>query len=78
MKNIQKFEEFITEKWDKNVKIHSTGEHSDKTIEEIDDELDILKNRSKKYQEEGKKVPKKVRERESELNFAKRAKRGWK
>lgn len=78
MNKIQNFGEFINEKWEKNVKIHSTGEHADKNIGEIDDELDTLKKRSKRYQDEGKKVPRKIRERESELNFAKRAKQGWK
>jgi hypothetical protein len=68
----------MNEKWDKDVKIKSTGEHAGKTVAEIDKELSNLKKRSQTYQDKGEKVPEDIKEKEHELNFAKRAKTGWK
>ena len=68
----------VTEKWEGDVKVKKTGEHSDKTVAELKKELNSLKEKSKKYQDEGKKVPKKITDQESELKFAIRAKQGWK
>jgi len=68
----------VDEKWGKDVKIKSTGEHAGKTIEQINKELEALKKRSEKYQEKGEKVPEEIKEKEAELNFAKRSKQNWK
>lgn len=68
----------ITEKWEGDVEVEKTGEYSDMTIEEINSAIKKLKKQNEKYQEEGKKVPQKNREKMSELYFAKRAKQGWK
>jgi hypothetical protein len=82
MVNGKKFnvkESQINEKWKGKVKVEKTGEHAGKTIEEIDNEIKDLKEKTKKYQKEGKKVPAKMRETMSELYFAKRAKKDtWK
>lgn len=68
----------MNEKWNEDVKIKKTGEHADKTIDELEDELKNLKRKSARYQKEGNTVPKKIKEKESEINFAIRAKRNWK
>jgi hypothetical protein len=88
MKNLITFENWnlnsnnqngkISEKWDSKVKVEKTGEHADKTIAELKKELQSLKEWSKVYQEEGKKVPKRIIEQEAEIKFAIRAKQGWK
>lgn len=70
--------EDVNEKWGKDVEVKSTGEHAGKTIEELKGELRRLKIRSKKYQEQGKKVPKSIIDQEAEINFAIRAKKDWK
>jgi len=68
----------LSEKWDTDVKVKSTGKHADKTIAELEKELSTLKNRSASYQEKGEKVPKEIIDKEAELNFAIRAKKHWK
>jgi predicted HTH domain antitoxin len=73
MKHLQSFE-----KWDGDVKVKKTGEYSDKTIQELEQELDELKAKSKSYQEQDKSVPKKIIEKEAEIKFAIRAKKHWK
>ena len=80
MKKIKNFLDYnsMNEKWDEDVKVKHTGEHAGKTIEELNDELSVLKKRSKKYQDEGKDVPKSIIDQEQEINFAIRAKRNWK
>lgn len=78
MKKIQDFGQFLNEKWNKDVKVKKTGEYADKTKDELEGMLDNLKAKSKKYQEKGEKVPKKIKEKESEIVFALRAKGGWK
>ena len=79
MENLKSFEEFsINEKWSKDVKVKKTGEHADKTVEELRSELETLKNKSKRYQDKGKKVPQSIFDKEGELKFAIRAKTGWK
>ena len=57
----------VSEGWDKEVEVKSTGEHADKTITQIKKEMEALK---------GKKPFN--REQFSELMFALRAKQGWK
>ena len=59
--------DIVSEEWDKDVEIKSTGEHADKTITQIKKEMEALK---------GKKPFN--REQFSELMFALRAKQGWK
>ena len=59
--------DIVSEEWDKDVEVKSTGEHADKTIAQIKKEMDALK---------GKKPFN--REQFSELMFALRAKQGWK
>ena len=66
-KLIDIIQNIISEEWDKDVEIKSTGEHADKTITQIKKEMEALK---------GKKPFN--REQFSELMFALRAKQGWK
>jgi hypothetical protein len=66
MENIQKFDEFVNEKWSKKVKIKKTNQYADKTIAELDEEMARLKG-DKPFN----------REKYSELLFAKRAKQDW-
>ena len=68
----------VNEKWKGDVKVKKTGEHADKSVAELKKELNSLKEKSKKYQDEGKKVPKNIINQEAELKFAIRAKQGWK
>jgi hypothetical protein len=58
--------EYILEKWRKDVKIQSTGEHAGKSIAQLKKEIEALKGKP------GNK------EKMSELLFALRAKQGWK
>jgi len=80
MKMMKNFIDYksMNEKWDEKVKVKHTGEHAGKTIDELESELSSLKKRSKKYQDEGKDVPKSIIDQEQEINFAIRAKRNWK
>jgi hypothetical protein len=68
------------EKWSGDVKIKQTGEHADKTIEEINSEITALKNKHEKSKEKDKnyKVSEKDKSLMSQLLFAKRAKKHWK
>ena len=59
--------DIVSEEWDDDVEVKSTGEHADKTIAQIKKEMEALK---------GKKPFN--REQFSELMFALRAKQGWK
>jgi hypothetical protein len=68
----------MSEKWKGDVEVEKSGEYSDMSIEEIDSAIKKLKKQNEKFQEDGKKVPQKNREKMSELYFAKRAKQGWK
>jgi len=68
----------LDEKWNKNVDVEKTGEYSDMSISEINSAIKKLKSKTEKLKESGKPVPKKDREKMSELYFAKRAKQGWK
>ena len=62
-------EEALQEKWEdsKDTKVKSTGEHADKSVEQIRKEMDALKGK-KPFD----------REKYSSLQFALRAKEGWK
>lgn len=71
MKNMQ-------EKWEGDVEVEKTGEYADMSIEQINSEIKKLKSKTKKYKDSDKPVPKKDKEKMSELYFAKRAKQGWK
>lgn len=68
----------VNEKWEGDVKVEKTGEHSNKSIDQINSEIKKLKQKSETYKEKGKKVPSGIKEKMSELYFAKRAKQGWK
>lgn len=69
----------LNEKWKgKEVEVEKTGEYADKTIAELKKMKSDLKKENDKYQEEGKAVPKKNKEKMSEIVFAIRAKGGWK
>lgn len=68
----------IMEKWEGDVEVEKTGEHSNKSIDQINSEIKKLKQQSETYKEKGKKVPSGIKEKMSELYFAKRAKQGWK
>lgn len=67
----------LREKWKGDVKVKKTGEYSDKSISDLDSRIKALKDLSGKYQEKGERVPKKLKEKMSELYFAKRSKKGW-
>lgn len=71
-------EDSLNEKWEGKVEVEKTGEYSDMTIEEINAEIKKLKTKTQKLKDADKEVPKKDREKMSELYFAKRAKQGWK
>jgi len=66
MNILEKIDKYLEEKWKPEVKIHSTGEHAGKSIEQLKKEIETLKGKS------GNK------EKMSELIFALRAKTGWK
>lgn len=68
----------LTEKWKGDIKVKHTGEHEDKSIDDLEEELSELKKRSKKIQEKGEKVPRSIVDQEQEINFAIRAKKHWK
>jgi predicted RNase H-like nuclease (RuvC/YqgF family) len=76
IKNIVK-ESNIQEKWEGDVEVKKTGEYAGKSISELNAEIKKLKEKSQKLQDEGKKVPKSIKEKMSELYFAKRAKKDW-
>lgn len=57
---------YLSEKWAKDVDIKSTGEHADKTIEQLKKEIEALKGKPGNKEKMG------------ELLFALRAKQGWK
>jgi len=59
--------DIVSEEWDKDVEVKSTGEHADKTIAQIKKEMEALKGKTPFN-----------REQFSELMFALRAKQGWK
>jgi len=67
----------INEKWDKDVEVKKTGKHTNKTINELRREQSKLKKESQKLQDQGKSVPKKMKEEMGELLFAIRAKKNW-
>ncbi len=56
----------LKEKWEKEVEIKSTGEHADKTIEQLKKEVEALRGKPGNKEKMG------------ELLFAIRAKQGWK
>ena len=58
--------EVLNEKWEKEVDIKSTGEHADKTIEQLKKEIEALRGKPGNKEKMG------------ELLFALRAKQGWK
>ena len=67
----------LEEKWKGDVKVKKTGEHAGKSISDIDSRLKALKDLTQSYQDKGERVPKKLKEKISELYFAKRSKKGW-
>jgi hypothetical protein len=70
--------ENMNEKWEGDTEVEKTGEYSGMSVAELDKAIKALKSKTAKLQDEGKKVPKSMREKMSELYFAKRAKQGWK
>lgn len=67
MRIIERIDTYLNEKWGKDVEIHSTGEYSDKSVDELCGMLKRLKGK-KPFD----------REKYSEVMFAIRAKTGWK
>jgi len=53
------------------------GDNAGKSISDIDSRLKALKDLTQSYQDKGERVPKKLKEKISELYFAKRSKKGW-
>lgn len=72
------YEGEMNEKWDSDAEIEHTGEYEDKTVDELQKQLDNLKSRSKKYQDKGKDVPESIKKKEKQVMFAIRAKKNWK
>jgi hypothetical protein len=70
-----KNESQLEEKWSNDVDVKKTGDHSNKSIEQLNKEIKKLKNKSEEFQKDGKKVPHKLRSDLSQLYFAKRAKK---
>ena len=70
--------EKMNEKWEGDTKVEKTGEYSGMSVAQLDKAIKALKSKTEKLKEDGKKVPKSMREKMSELYFAKRAKQGWK
>jgi hypothetical protein len=70
-----KNESQLEEKWSNDVDVKKTGNHSNKSIEQLNKEIKKLKNKSEEFQKDGKKVPHKLRSDLSQLYFAKRAKK---
>lgn len=68
----------VKEKWEGDTEVEKTGEYSNMSVADLDKAIKSLKSKTAKIQDEGKKVPKLMREKMSELYFAKRAKQGWK
>ena len=68
----------VNEKWEGDTQVEKTGEYSNMSVAQLDKMIKVLKSKTAKMQDEGKKVPKSMREKMSELYFAKRAKQGWK
>lgn len=58
--------EVISEKWEDDVEVKSTGEHADKTIAQLEKEMDAMVGTDKFD-----------RDKYAELQFAWRAKKGW-
>ena len=73
-----KLKNILTEKWAGDVEIHSTGEHAGKSVEKINKQLGAIKKRNEAKRKRGEKASAADKEKQAELNFAKRAKRGWK
>ena len=76
LKNVKMFEDFdpetdvVSEKWDGDSKVKSTGENSGKTIEQLEKEAESLRAKDDKTEAESKKL--------RQINFAIRAKRKFK
>ena len=70
-----KNESQLEEKWSNDVDVKKTGDHSNKSIVQLNKEIKKLKNKSEEFQKDGKKVPHKLRSDLSQLYFAKRAKK---
>jgi len=70
------YESDLREKRKGNMKVKKTGEHSEKLTSDIDLRIKSLKDLSQSYQEKGERVPNKLKEKMSELYFAKRSKKG--
>ena len=68
----------LDEKWAQEVEVKKTGEHADKSIKQIDAEIEKLLKQSDRYKDSDRKVPKRIKEKLGELYFAKRAKKGFK
>lgn len=68
----------LDEKWAQEVEVKKTGEHADKSIKQIDAEIEKLLRQSDRYKDSDRKVPKRIKEKLGELYFAKRAKKGFK
>lgn len=64
---LKKIDKLVVEKWDKKVEIHSTGEYTDKSVEQLCRMLKKIRA-AETFD----------REKFSEVMFAIRAKTGWK
>ena len=67
----------LDEKWKGDVKVKQTGKWAGKSVQELEKHLKTLKDKCAKAKEEGKKCPKNVKDEESEVIFAIRAKKDW-
>jgi hypothetical protein len=71
---LEKGDRIVFEKWEGDVEIKQTGEHANKTVDEIKKQIANLKKRQEGKDKADPKITKTLRE----LNFALRAKTGWK
>jgi len=67
----------ITEKWKGDAKIKKTGEHANKSVEQIDAEIASLKEKQKAITKSTGKADPDITDQLRELYFAKRSKQGW-
>jgi hypothetical protein len=68
----------LDEKWAGDVDVKKTGEHAGKSVEQVNKELAAIKKRNEARKEKGEKETAADKEQRAELQFAKRAKQGWK
>lgn len=76
---LEKGDVVVLEKWKGDVEIEKTGEHAGKSVEQLRKQAANLKKRQESYKKEhGGETSAEITEKLREINFAIRAKTGWK